>query len=195
MKAGYRLRLSEIRMRNGLKGLSCSIGKKRGYMSKLTEQLILVLNKEQEVYDSIIKLAKDKQDAVVQNKLSHLEAIVKKEKTYAISLVKLEEIREKVLHSMVKSYDLVEINVLSDLYPFMSEKEVRQIDGMKKKLLNTVGILGQKNELNKKLIEQSLHQIEFDLNLLTTIGDGSVNYEGNASDQEAERRSIFDRKI
>lgn len=164
-------------------------------MSKLTEQLILVLNKEQEVYDSIIKLAKEKQDAIVQNKLSALEAIVKKEKTYAISLVKLEEIREKVIHEMVKSYDLREISVLSDLYAFMSEKEVREIDGMKKKLLNTVSILGQKNELNKKLIEQSLHQIEFDLNLLTTVGDGSVNYEGNASDQQVERRSIFDRKI
>lgn len=89
----------------------------------------------------------------------------------------------------------MEVNTLSDLYPFFSDKEVRQVDAVKTKLVNTVSILGQKNELSRKLIEQSLSQIEFDLNLLTTVGDGSVNYEGTASDKDVERRSIFDRKI
>lgn len=164
-------------------------------MSKLTDQLILVLNKEQEIYDEVIKLSKNKQDAIVLNKIKDLEDVIKKERTYAISLAKLEEIRSKVIDQLLNHYDLREINVLSDMYPFMNEKEVREIDGMRKKLVNTVGILGQKNEMNKKLIEQSLDQIEFDLNLITTIGDGNVNYEGTASDQEVERRSIFDRKI
>lgn len=164
-------------------------------MSKSTDQLLLVLNKEQEIYDAVIKMSKDKQDAIVLNKMTVLEEIIQKEKTYAISLAKLEAIREKVINQLLKQYDLVEINVLSDMYPFMSEKEVRQIDDVKKKLLNTVGILGQKNEMNKRLIEQSLNQIEFDLNLITTVGDGSVNYQGTASDEEVERKSIFDRKI
>ena len=37
-------------------------------MSKLVEQLLLVLNKEQEIYDDIILMSKDKQDAIVANK-------------------------------------------------------------------------------------------------------------------------------
>lgn len=164
-------------------------------MSKLTEQLLLVLNKEQEIYDQIILLSNDKQDAIVKNDIKRIETIVEKEKTYSISLVKLEEIRTKVIDQLVKEYDLMEINVLTDLYPFMSDKEVRQVDQVKTRLVNTVNILGQQNELSRKLIEQSLNQITFDLNLLTRIGDGSVNYEGSANDKDVERRSIFDRKI
>lgn len=164
-------------------------------MSKSVEQLLLVLNKEQEVYDAVVALSKDKQAAIVNNKIDQLDEIVKKEKTYSISLVKLEEIREKVLSQLVKDYSLVEINRISDLYPYMSENDVRKIDHIKQKLVNTVELLGQKNELNKQLIEQSLEQIKFDLNLMTTVGEGNVNYSGDADDKDVERRSLFDRRI
>jgi len=90
---------------------------------------------------------------------------------------------------------LVEINQLTDLYPFMGDRDVRTVDSIRTKLINTVKILGQKNDLNRQLLEQSIDQVEFDLNLLTTVGEGNVNYEGNASDMDVERRSIFDRKI
>jgi hypothetical protein len=164
-------------------------------MSKLVEQLLLVLNKEQEIYDAVVALSREKQAAIVNNKIEDLEQVIQKEKTYSISLVKLEEIREKVLSQLVKEYNLVEINKLSDLYPYMSENDVRQVDHIKTRLVNTVEILGQKNDLNRQLLEQSLEQIEFDLNLITTVGDGGVNYSGNADDKDVERRSIFDRKI
>lgn len=90
---------------------------------------------------------------------------------------------------------MMEINALTDLYPFMSDQEVRKVDSVRTKLINTVGLLGQKNELNRQLLEQSIEQVEFDLNLITTVGDGSVNYKETASDMDVERRSIFDRKI
>lgn len=164
-------------------------------MSKLIDQLLLALNKEQEIYDEVINLSKDKQLAIVNNDLKLLETIMKKEKTFSISLVKLEQIRSKTLDQLVKEYHLVEINALSDLYPFMSDQEARYVDGMRIKLINTVSILGQKNELNRQLLEQSIEQVEFDLNLITQVGDGSVNYKETASDMDVERRSIFDRKI
>jgi len=164
-------------------------------MSKLIDQLLLALNKEQEIYNEVISLAKDKQIAIVNNDLNLLEVIMKKEKTYSISLVKLEQIRSKTINQLVKEYHMVEINALTDLYPFMSDQEVRKVDSVRSKLINTVGILGQKNELNRQLLEQSIEQVEFDLNLITTVGDGSVNYKETASDMDVERRSIFDRKI
>jgi len=164
-------------------------------MSKNIDQLVLALKKEQEIYDEVIALSKDKQLAIVNNDLSMLEVIMKNEKTYSISLVKLEEIRSKIINQLVKDYDLVEINQLTDLYPFMGDRDVRTVDSIRTKLINTVKILGQKNDLNRQLLEQSIDQVEFDLNLLTTVGEGNVNYEGNASDMDVERRSIFDRKI
>lgn len=164
-------------------------------MSKMIDQLVLALKKEQEIYDEVIALSKDKQIAIVNNDLKLLEVIMKKEKTFSISLVKLEEIRSKIINQLVKDYELVEINQLTDLYPFMGDHDVRTVDSIRTKLINTVKILGQKNDLNKQLLEQSIDQVEFDLNLLTTVGEGNVNYEGNASDTDVERRSIFDRKI
>lgn len=164
-------------------------------MSKMIDQLLLALNKEQEIYDEVIAMSKDKQQAIVNNDLTKLQVIMEKEKTYSISLVKLEEIRSKMLNQLVKEYDLVEINNLSDLYPFMKDQDVRKIENIRTRLMNTVKILSQKNELNKQLLEQSIEQVQFDLNLMTTVGEGNVNYEGNASDTDVERRSIFDRKI
>jgi|LGOV01.1.fsa_nt_gb 5'-3' exonuclease len=164
-------------------------------MSKLIDQLVLALNKEQEIYEEVIALSKDKQLAIVNNDLNMLQIIMKKEKTYSISLVKLEEIRSKTINQLVKDYSLVEISALSDLYPFMGDREVRTIDNIRTKLVNTVKILGQKNDLNRQLLEQSIDQIEFDLNLLTQVGEGSVNYKESASDMDVERRSLFDRKI
>jgi len=57
-------------------------------MSKNIDQLVLALKKEQEIYDEVIALSKDKQLAIVNNDLSMLEVIMKNEKTYSISLVK-----------------------------------------------------------------------------------------------------------
>ncbi len=164
-------------------------------MSKMIDQLILALKKEQEIYDEIIVLSKEKQTAIVNNDLTEIQKIMEKEKTYSISLVKLEQIRSKMLNQLVKEYDLVEINALTDLYPFMTDHEVRNIDGIKTRLMNTVKILGQKNDLNRQLLEQSIEQVQFDLNLITMVGDGSVNYEHDANDTDVERKSIFDRKI
>ncbi|MCH4889301.1 flagellar protein FlgN [Acidaminobacter sp. JC074] len=164
-------------------------------MSKMIDQLILALRKEQEIYDEIILLAKEKQAAIVNNNLTEIQRIMEKEKTYSISLVKLEQIRAKMLSGLVKEYNLVEINALTDLYPFMSDHEVRNIDGIRTKLVNTVKILSQKNDLNRQLLEQSIEQIQFDLNLMTTVGEGNVNYEHDANDMDVERKSIFDRKI
>lgn len=113
-------------------------------MSKMIDQLILALKKEQEIYDEIILLSKEKQNAIINNDLTALQKIMEKEKTYSISLVKLEQIRAKLLNQLVKEYDLVEINALTDLYPFMSDHEVRNIDGIRIRLTNTVKILGQK---------------------------------------------------
>lgn len=42
-------------------------------MSKLTEQLLLVLNKEQEIYDQVILLSNEKQNAIVQNDIKSLK--------------------------------------------------------------------------------------------------------------------------
>lgn len=164
-------------------------------MSKQIDQLILALKKEQEIYDEVIKLSKEKQAAIVNNDLDSLKVIMEKEKTYSISLVKLEQIRTKMIDHLIKDYNLVEINALSDLYPFMTDNEVRNVENLRVRLVNTVKILGQKNDLNKQLLEQSIEQVQFDLNLITQVGAGNVNYEGDASDKDVERRSIFDRKI
>lgn len=164
-------------------------------MSKLVEQLILVLNKEKEIYDDIILMSNEKQDSILKNKIKNLEQIVKKEKTYSISLIKLEEIRSKLIDQLVTEYNLVEISVLSDLYPYMSKSEFTKLDSIKNKILNTVKVLSDRNVTNKKLIEQSLEQITFDFNLFTMVGDGNVNYAGDADDMDVERKSIFDKKI
>ncbi len=164
-------------------------------MAKKVSQLILALRKEEEIYEDIIELAKRKQEAILTKDLNVLNDIVKKEEAFAISLVKLEEIRTSTINDLIKENNLMEVKEITDLYPFMKDQEIREVDSIRKKLRSTVDILAQKNELNEKLIEQLIEKIEFDLNVLTMVGEGSVNYRGNAEDTDVERKSIFDRKI
>lgn len=164
-------------------------------MSKSVEQLLLVLSKEEEIYNNVIAMSADKQNAIIKKNMDVLDEIVKKEKAYSISLAKLEEIRTRLLDQLVMEYGLVEINNISDLYPYMSRGDTIKIDTIKNRLLSTVQILSGRNETNKRLIEQSLDQIAFDMDLYTMVGDGSVNYKEDADDKDVERKSIFDRKI
>ena len=46
-------------------------------MSKLVDQLLLVLNKEQEIYDEIIKMSNDKQDAIVKSEIKNYRVTTK----------------------------------------------------------------------------------------------------------------------
>jgi hypothetical protein len=84
--------------------------------------------------------------------------------------------------------------VLAAAYKKAAE-ELKKVQKVKGKLVDSVSVLSEKNKLNKRLIEQSLEQIDVEFNLLTRVGDGSVNYANNADDVDVERKSIFDRKI
>ncbi len=158
------------------------------------EELILTLKKQKEIYDKIISLSKSKEEAIVKKDVDTLNEIIKKEETYSISLVKLEEIRQKILKVIIRDYNIAKVDVLTDIYPYLKDVDAKKIDAVRVELKNSLNIVNHKNELNKALISRSMEQLEFDLNLLTAVSD-NTNYRGDAEELDVERKSIFDKKV
>lgn len=163
-------------------------------MDKNVEQLVLILNKEHEIYEQISQLADVKKQVIIDGKIKELEETTKKEKTFTLSLVKLESLRSKTVDALLNLYGLVEVDNITDLIKYMTPKEGMAIRTVRDKIMKEVTEIQFRNDQNKKLIEQSLDFIDFNMDLLTTIDD-SNEYGSDADEKEKETRSLFDMKV
>jgi hypothetical protein len=62
----------------------------------LVESLIEILDKEKNIYGSILKLSMDKKDVIVAGKVSELEGMTRLEQSVILKLGKLEDEREEL---------------------------------------------------------------------------------------------------
>ena len=132
-------------------------------MKKLVEDLLLILNKERDLYRQALILAEDKKDIIIDGKIKELEALTSKEQALIGTLIKLENMRSQVLDQLIISLQAGHVESLSDLMQFMDEASKVKIEMAKNELSSVVNKLKDKNELNGKLLEQSLDLIEINM--------------------------------
>jgi len=163
-------------------------------MDKLVEQLVLILENELAIYEKINQLAEEKKGTIIDGKVKELELLTEKEQTFTRSLIKLETLRSKTVDQLMQKYGLVEIENVTDLIEYMGPEGKAAVSKMKDQILGVVDELQSKNDKNKILIEQSLEFIDFNMELLTAVGD-NANYGSDADDKDKEKRSIFDVRV
>ena len=163
-------------------------------MDKLVEQLVLILENELAIYEKINQLAEEKKGTIIDGKVKELELLTEKEQTFTRSLIKLETLRSKTVDQLMQKYGLVEIENVTDLIEYMGAEGKAAVSNMKNQILGVVDELQSKNDKNKILIEQSLEFIDFNMELLTAVGD-NANYGSDADDKDKEKRSIFDVRV
>jgi flagellar biosynthesis/type III secretory pathway chaperone len=164
-------------------------------MKKMVDDLLLILAKETEIYKEASKIAEEKKQVIIDGKLKDLEVMTGREQALVASLIKLENMRGSVLDDLIRSVKAEHVDSINDLLQYLDAPYRQKIEKVKSELSQEVFKLKDRNELNGKLLEQSLDLIHLNMELMSSL-EADGRYTQNASDTKAKsKNSLFDAKV
>lgn len=164
--------------------------------STLTKQLADVLNREDEIYETLLKLSNNKKDLIVSGKVNEIENITKVEQTLIIKISKLEDEREMVVNKLCEVLgEKAEDVTISKLIDKLSQNEADELKTCQGKIVKSINNLKHNNDLNAKLIKNSLEYIDFSINMMTSIDDVNNSYGSSGTSGDSKKRNFFDMKL
>jgi hypothetical protein len=165
-------------------------------VSEFVDQLVMALEKEEEIYQDILELSLNKKQAIIDGDVKNLEKIVNKEKALAMSLIKLDNIRVRIVNEILKENGVDSVENITELSEYINPMAKEKILKLKSKLNHVIKKVRNENELNKDLVEQQLDYIQFNIDLMKNVDLGSNNYSKEANDNVKKgRKNLFDAKI
>jgi len=165
-------------------------------VSEFVDQLVMALEKEEEIYQDVLDFSIKKKQAIIDGDVKSLEKIVIKEKALAMSLIKLDNIRIRIVNEILKENNIDSVENITELSEYIDPRSKEKILTLKSKLNHVIKKVRNENNLNKDLVEQQLDYIQFNIDLMTNIDLGSNNYSKEANDNVKKgRKNLFDAKI
>jgi len=162
----------------------------------LINELIIVLDKEIEIYNDILRISKQKTDIIVEGNVSELEKIVQTEKSMVLSVSKTENEREILIYKISKALKAETKDVtISYLIDITNGELSNKLKSRKERLKDILNDLGNVNELNSKLIKSSLEYINFSLNVFANVGNEDNNYGDGGEKFQAKATNRYDFKV
>lgn len=159
--------------------------------------MIQVLQDQLNVYRTLLDLSQRKQEVLVKGGTAQFEAIVESEQALLWQAGRLEERRLGLQAQMAAEMGLVAEDVtVSRIAPYVPQPERDQLRTLQADILKVLAELGQVNEVNTRLIKQSLAYINAALQLITSAGQRPVTYtpRGQAL-PVAERLKVLNQKV
>lgn len=168
-------------------------------MASLIDELIEVLDRENDEYEMLLNLSKEKTGKIIENNLTELQYIVAQEQGHVEKLNQLEQKREEVVKSIavVLNKDVSILTVKHIVELLKGQKtEQRKLSIVHDKLRSTLNDMVVVNDMNQSLIKESLEMLEFNMNLMNNIYQGPevANYSKDAYNVEMGGSTGFDTK-
>jgi len=161
------------------------------------EKVIHYLEKENDIYERLLSISRQKKDVIIDGKINELDSIIKMEGNLIMEVSKLEDEREKAVDDLAKELGCKreELSI-----SYLCSKVVDERTAHLKKIADTIGDtlkeLKEINDLNGKLIEQSLEFINFSINLVADAMEGQkVVYDGKKEANGENNVRLFDAKV
>lgn len=163
---------------------------------ELMNKIIELLEHEYRVYENILRMSKDKTNIIVEGKVKELENVVKLEQALVLQISRIDKQREEVVEQLSKEVNLKDKNLnISEIIQYGNEEQKKQLEEYKGRMSKLIEELAHTNQINSKLIENSLEYIDFSLNLMSNADVTSNNY-GNKGDSTIRtRKNLFDMKL
>lgn len=154
-------------------------------MASLMDDLVEVLAQENEEYQKLSELSKEKKQVIIKADVPMLEKIVDQEQDVASKIQNLDNRRRKVMHDMSVVLNKPEEGFTVDTVIEMLEnqpKEQERLQNVKTQLKTTLAEVRKINEQNQTLLNQALEMVEFDLTLFRSMRTApeTANYDKNA---------------
>ena len=163
---------------------------------ELMNKLIELLEHEYRVYENILRMSKDKTNIIVEGKVKELENVVKLEQALVLQISRIDKQREEVVEQLSKEVNLKDNNLnISEIIQYGDREQKQQLEEYRGKMGKLIAELAHTNQINSKLIENSLEYIDFSLNLMANADVTSNNYGNKGSSTERSRKNLFDIKL
>jgi len=162
---------------------------------KFIDELVEALDKECDIYSELLEIADKKKQIIIDGKIKELDKITIKEQGLSMTLVRLENIREKIIDNIMLDLNLTNIETISELITKLDVKSKVKLNKSKDKLINAIKDIQNKNELNGELIQQSLKYIDFNIEILAGLEEDNKYKATGENPDMIQRKSMFDFKV
>ena len=141
-------------------------------MASLIDELIDTLNREDEEYNRLIALSREKTPIIVKGDLEGLAAVTDKEQAVVSVIQKLEKDRMSSMKDIAEVTNRTEEDLkLTDLIELMKgrpeeQKKLREVHDT---LQQTMKTMTSVNEQNRTLLQNSLDMVQFEMQLLQSM--------------------------
>jgi flagellar biosynthesis/type III secretory pathway chaperone len=151
------------------------------------------------IQEQLVNVSDRKKDILVAGNIDSLSKLIQEESKLVRKLGKLEEERIFQMKEYLGSRGIhTEELTLSQLLQIIPTKADQvQIQALAEKLQQTIKRLQEQNELNAKLIQDSLNYVNHSIDLMTDQSKETINYQrpvGNLKASSSSGRSFFDTK-
>lgn len=164
-------------------------------MIKLIDELVEALDKECDIYNELSEIADNKKQIIIDGKIKELDKITIKEQGLAMTLVRLENIREKIVDNIMLELNLTNIETISHLITKLDLESKVKLNKSKDKLISVISDIKNKNDLNGELIQQSLKYIDFNIEILAGLEEDNKYKATGENPDMVQKKSMFDFKV
>lgn len=141
-------------------------------MASLMETLLDVLNKENEQYEQLLKLSKEKTQIIVGGNINELNEIVDKETSFVDVVGNLEKKRIETINDIgiVLNRDVTNLKI-RDIIKMLDNQpdEQKKLSIVHDKLKETLRNMTLINEKNRMLIQNAMEMNEFEVTLYQSM--------------------------
>lgn len=160
------------------------------------QPMIANLEKLEKMHKSLLELAYEKTEHIKKGNMDELDAMLKNEQSHVAAIELLEKQRQQMVtdYLRAKGIALAGTPTVADVMEAAEVDEERtQLQTVRDRLFEIINELKQQNDLNQKLVYQSLQVVNATLNVLQPQQQ-EINYSGNQNRKEntAPKRSLFD---
>ncbi|MGG5255323.1 flagellar protein FlgN [Neobacillus sp. SM06] len=127
------------------------------------EKLISTMEKLLKLHKSLYELAVKKTEIVKMGDMEALNFTLKDEQAHLAAINQLEQARQQLAKTIVPE---VEQPSISDCLKSVEGESWVKLDRVRSELLDVIGQIRQQNDLNQKMIYQSLQFVNLTLNLV-----------------------------
>lgn len=148
------------------------------------------------LHKSLLEIAYKKTEAIKTGDMDSLNQLLKDEQTHIAGISQLEQQRQLEVTDYLRAKGIAPIDnptVAHVLENTNTDEEKEQLSAARNQLLLTIDILKKENDLNQKLIFQSLQFVNMNLEILRPTPD-KINYSKNESRGPENTLGHFDSK-
>lgn len=159
-------------------------------MASLIESLITVLVDQNSNYKELLKLSKEKTEIIIKGNTEKLREMISYEQQYLDKVTNLEKKRIEIVNdiAIVLNKD-VEYLTVKEIVKLLEgqKKEQRELSQARDDLNRTLKDMVKINDMNKRLINDSLEMINFNINLINSFKQfpEMANYSKDANNVSA----------